>query len=119
MTLGFNHVQFLEGTQHDSQHTHQRKRELSLRTEDEMVDSESVSVIPAQVGFLSIYNPSLGPTDETLQDQIVYYYSSQSTRSPQRENASSTTPPPKEQRDDTNEKLRKIGLAQGMVNFSK
>ncbi|EED12781.1 hypothetical protein TSTA_052990 [Talaromyces stipitatus ATCC 10500] len=88
-----------------------------------MIDHESLSVIPAQVGFLTIYNPSLGTTDETLQDQIVFYYSSsqQASRSSNSANALSTSPDPEQQRskDDTNERLRKIGLAQGMVNFAK
>ncbi|OKL58936.1 hypothetical protein UA08_05645 [Talaromyces atroroseus] len=87
-----------------------------VHPEHEMVDNESVSVVPAQLGFLSIYNPSLGPTDETIQDQIVFYYSSHTTRSPQKENVS---PLPGEYKDGTNERLRKIGLAQGMVNFAK
>lgn len=87
-----------------------------------MIDSESLSVIPAQLGFLTIYNPSLGTTDETLQDQIVFYYSSsqQASRPSNSANASSTsTATEQHSKDDTNERLRKIGLAQGMVNFAK
>lgn len=88
-----------------------------------MTDNESLSVIPAQLGFLTIYNPSLGTTDETLQDQIVFYYSSeqQTNRSSNGANASSTSPTPEQQnnKNDTNERLRRIGLAQGMVNFAK
>lgn len=84
-----------------------------------MIDGESVSVIPAQLGFLTIYNPSLGPTDETLQDQIVFYYSSQIALPSQNKNGESNILPPEDHRDDTNERLRKIGLAQGMVNFAK
>ena len=34
--------------------------------------------VPAQLGFLAIYNPSLGTTDETLEQQIVYYFSTES-----------------------------------------
>ncbi|PCH05085.1 Protein of unknown function DUF1712 [Penicillium occitanis (nom. inval.)] len=88
-----------------------------------MIDNEPLSVIPAQLGFLTIYNPSLGTTDETLQDQIVFYYSSsqQGSRSSNSPNASSTSPATEQHnsKDDTNERLRKIGLAQGMVNFAK
>ncbi|EEA27824.1 hypothetical protein TMatcc_003882 [Talaromyces marneffei ATCC 18224] len=88
-----------------------------------MIDNESLSVIPAQLGFLTIYNPSLGTTDETLQDQIVFYYSSsqQISRSSNGANASSTGPASEQHsnKEDTNERLRKIGLAQGMVNFAK
>jgi hypothetical protein len=88
-----------------------------------MIDNESFSVVPAQLGFLTIYNPSLGTTDETLQDQIVFYYSSsqQTSRSSNSASASLTSPAPEQHsnKDDTNERLRKIGLAQGMVNFAK
>ena len=88
-----------------------------------MIDSESLSVIPAQLGFLTIYNPSLGTTDETLQDQIVFYYSAlqQTSRSSNSVNAPSagTATEQHSSKDDTNERLRKIGLAQGMVNFAR
>lgn len=33
-------------------------------------------IVPAQLGFLAIYNPGLGATDETVDDQIVYYAAS-------------------------------------------
>src|SRR4051812_33161965 len=33
------------------------------------------SVVPAQLAFLAIYNPTLGPTDETFADQLVFWYS--------------------------------------------
>lgn len=87
-----------------------------------MVD-ESLSVVPAQLAFLTIYNPSLGTTDETLQDQIVFYYSSsqQASRTSNGANASPNSPSTEQQgiKDDINGRLRKIGLAQGMVNFAK
>lgn len=82
-----------------------------------MPEEELVSVIPAQLGFLAIYNPSLGPTDETLAEQIVFYSSKnsrdRSSRSAQREDSAT------EQNEDENEKLRRIGLAQGIVGFAK
>lgn len=81
----------------------------------DMNDYESLSVIPAQLGFLTIYNPSLGTTDETLQDQIVYYYSA-ANRSL---NGDGLSTDQQKNKDDINERLRKIGLAQGMVNFAK
>ena len=40
-----------------------------------MPDTETDSVIPAQLSYLAIYNPTLGPTDETFEDQIVFYVS--------------------------------------------
>ncbi|OLL26420.1 Vacuolar fusion protein CCZ1 [Neolecta irregularis DAH-3] len=49
--------------------------------------------------YFSIFNPSLGTTDETLLRQILFYYS----------------PIPVS----INEKLRRVGLAQGMVEFAR
>lgn len=70
----------------------------------------SASVIPAQLGFLAIYNPSLGTTDETLHEQILYYTSKDARRRSR----------PKElSKEEQNERLRQIGLAQGMVDFGK
>ena len=76
------------------------------------------AVIPAQLSFIAIYNPSLGNTDETLHEQIVYYHhakakQSGTTRQPENDRTS------EESRNIENEKLRQIGLAQGMVEFSK
>lgn len=73
------------------------------------------TIKPAQLSFLAIYNPSLGQSDETLHDQIVYYYSRKLRESKKPSNASSE----QQNREDGNEKLRQIGLAQGMVEFAK
>lgn len=71
---------------------------------------------PAQLDFFAIYSPALGPTDETLPDQLVYYYAHQSQK-PQ------NTDPKSEgnelTREEQNEQLRNIGLAQGMVSFAQ
>src|SRR2546430_16384794 len=75
------------------------------------------SVIPAQLAFLAIYNPSLGRTDETLQDQIVYY-SSRKTKSKHRHQKGSEGAGGSETAE-KNERLRQVGLAQGMVEFAK
>lgn len=82
-----------------------------------MPEGEPVSVTPAQLSFLAIYNPSLGTTDETLSDQIVFY-SSKSSRLRQKSNSFNDTPSG-DDKDDTNERLRQVGLAQGMVKFAK
>lgn len=82
-----------------------------------MPDDDLSSVVPAQLSFLAIYNPSLGPTDETLHNQIVFY-SSKSTRLKQSKglvNDSTYL----DDKDGENERLRQVGLAQGMVNFAK
>ena len=76
-----------------------------------------LSVIPAQLSFLSIYNPSLGTGDDSIRDQIVFY-SSQSTRS-RRVRQSQPDGEANNEKEEENEKLRQVGLAQGMVDFAK
>ena len=74
-------------------------------------------VVPAQLSFLSIYNPSLGTSDDTIHEQIVFFYpkpgstrSKHDVRNPAAE---------RELREQENEKLRQVGLAQGMVSFAR
>ncbi|KAI0881724.1 uncharacterized protein GGS22DRAFT_55435 [Annulohypoxylon maeteangense] len=76
------------------------------------------TVVPAQLGFLAIYNPSLGTTDETLDDQIVYY-ASVNTQTKKRRHRSRGKPIDSISQEERNERLRQIGLAQGMVEFSR
>ncbi|KAK2741795.1 hypothetical protein FQN55_008169 [Onygenales sp. PD_40] len=94
---------------------HATDKRLSIQ--NAMPAKEPSSVIPAQLAFLTIYNPSLGSTDETLPDQIVFYSSrkgsTRSSRSTQRGDSND------EEKVDGNEKLRQIGLAQGMVSFAR
>ncbi|OAA42252.1 hypothetical protein NOR_05101 [Metarhizium rileyi] len=77
------------------------------------------TVVPAQLGFLAIFNPSLGNTDDTIDDQIVYYASD--TTQPTRKLRRRTRGRPTEaiSQDERHERLRQIGLAQGMINFSR
>ena len=82
-----------------------------------MPESDFSLVVPAQLSFLTIYNPLLGPTDETITDQIVFY-TSQSSRS-RRNETSSIDVDAEESRDEWNQRLRQIGLSQGMVNFAR
>jgi len=70
-------------------------------------------VLPAQLSFLAIYNPSLGITDETFENQILFWWSKVS-----RARKKNHAPDPQAQEQE-NEKLRQIGLAQGMVDFAK
>lgn len=86
----------------------------------------AAAAVPAQLGFLAIYNPSLGTTDETMEDQIVYYSSvaSPSSSSSKKQRRSSFPDPnagssTSSSREDRNERLRQIGLAQGMVEFGR
>ena len=73
-------------------------------------------VIPAQLSFLAIYNQSLGANDETFQDQIIFWYSK--TVRARRRNGQDAELERKHQQEE-NEKLRQIGLAQGMIDFAK
>ncbi|RAL09492.1 uncharacterized protein BO97DRAFT_374549 [Aspergillus homomorphus CBS 101889] len=82
-----------------------------------MSDNVSASVTPAQLSFLTIYNPRLGPTDETIQNQIVFY-TSRAEHSRQRDGQLSETGA-KESSDEWNDRLRQIGLAQGIVGFAR
>jgi INTU/CCZ1/HPS4 family protein len=80
---------------------------------------------PAQLGFLAIFNPSLGRTDETIDDQIVYYASipvlskRQRRKRSGRGSAAWRNPTAAVSQAERNERLRQIGLAQGMVEFAR
>lgn len=73
------------------------------------------AVKPAQLAFLTLYNPSLGQTDENIDDQVVYHYNTK-YRELKKTNGSLS---PEQEREEKNEKLRQIGLAQGMIEFAK
>lgn len=74
-------------------------------------------VVPAQLSFLAIYNPELGRSDETFHNQIVFYYS-KAAKARSKINGTDTHAE-KELREQENEKLRQVGLAQGMVGFAR
>ncbi|KAI1274008.1 hypothetical protein F5Y07DRAFT_374743 [Xylaria sp. FL0933] len=80
--------------------------------------SSQTAIVPAQLGFLAIFNPSLGTTDETIDDQIVYY-ASVNTQSQKRRHRSRGKPTADISQEERNERLRQIGLAQGMVEFGR
>jgi hypothetical protein len=82
-----------------------------------MPDTETDSVTPAQLSYLAIYNPTLGPTDETLEDQIVFYTSRSGDL--RQDDATVEQDGSPSSGDDKNERLRQIGLAQGMVSFAR
>ena len=74
-------------------------------------------IVPAHLSFLAIYNPELGPTDDTFQDQVVFWFSK--AAKDRRRQGKQDGDAQKEVQDEENEKLRQIGLAQGMINFAK
>ncbi|QDS76323.1 hypothetical protein FKW77_002542 [Venturia effusa] len=73
-------------------------------------------VVPAQLSFLAIYNPSLGITDDTFENQILFWWSKASR---DRKRSASNPQLANQTQEQENEKLRQIGLAQGMVDFAK
>ena len=88
----------------------------------------SASVVPAQLSFLTIYNPSFGDTDETAYDQIVYFHEKRDNVGQSRygDGKTQTGGPASKDADQShrqdyerNERLRKVGLARGMVEFAK
>jgi hypothetical protein len=85
-------------------------------------------VVPAQLAFLTIYNPSFGDTDETAYDQIFYYFSPRDLERRRQDKhvisrvdevAEGKPMRPVSQEEEHNERLRKVGLARGMVEFAK
>lgn len=78
-------------------------------------------VVPARLSFLAIYNPSLGLTDETFGDQLVFWYSRKAgdAQAAARKNTQDGQVEDDVLREEENEKLRQIGLAQGMVDFAR
>jgi hypothetical protein len=53
----------------------------------------------ATLSYFCVYNPSLGPTEETAKDQILYY------------TAKKVVP--------ADIKMKQVGLAQALVNFTR
>jgi hypothetical protein len=78
-------------------------------------------IIPAHLSLLALYNPTLGTTDETFQDQVVFYYSHAAQKKKRKELGieGQGGPDDADLQKEENEKLRQIGLAQGMVHFAK
>ncbi|KAG6015872.1 hypothetical protein E4U43_004650 [Claviceps pusilla] len=83
------------------------------------------AIVPAQLGFLAIFNPCLGNTDDTLDDQIVYYASDSTRNTQQAQHTGSKRrrtrgrPVDAISQDERNERLRQIGLAQAIISFSR
>lgn len=84
-----------------------------------MAGSTAGAIVPAQLGFLAIFNPSLGYTDETVEDQIVYYASVTTQSSPHKRRRARGRPTADISQEERNERLRQIGLAQGMASFGR
>ena len=79
--------------------------------------SRRTGVVPACLSFLAIYNPSLSKSEDSLDEQIVYYHSKSDRQRVERGLYGSGQDA--RAGEDRNERLRQIGLAQGMVAFAK
>lgn len=79
---------------------------------------ERAGVVPATLSFLAIYNPTLSSSDETFEEQILYYYSKPNDGQA-KDRGGAATDRHKDTKEEKDEKLRQIGLAQGMVSFAK
>jgi hypothetical protein len=82
-----------------------------------MSSTQIPRVVPAQLSFLAIYSPSLGDSDETFHKQIVFYYAKAAKKREKLSNGDAQAE--KDLREEENEKLRQVGLAQGMVGFAR
>lgn len=71
---------------------------------------------PARVESLTIFRPSLGATEETQRDQIVFHYVASKRHYPTGKDDSSASGTEKEVQ---NQALRQVGLARGMNAFAK
>lgn len=81
------------------------------------IPRSATSVVPAQLAFIAIYNPSLGPsTEDSLDDQIVYYFNRKRSRRKRRKDLDVEHVDDNEEK---NERSRQVGLAQGMVQFAR
>lgn len=78
---------------------------------------QRAGVVPACLSFLAIYNPSLGNSEDSLNDQIVYYYSKPEGQ--ETETVANDSAQEEQDGQEKNKRLRQIGLAQGMVEFAK
>lgn len=63
-----------------------------------------VEPLLGDLSYICIYNPTLDPAEKSLSDQIVFFYGGQNDK---------TNPVP------IQTQLRYIGLAQGVIEFSK
>ena len=79
---------------------------------------QRAGVVPAALSFLTIYNPSLSDSDETFQDQILYYYT-KPNQARKKKQGNGDDEEADESKEEKNEKMRQVGLAQGMVGFAK
>lgn len=85
-----------------------------------MSSTDIPKVVPAQLSFLAIYNPSLSSSDEDVHKQIVFYHSKASKSKPKEQGkGTSTQDETQAHNKERDEQLLQVGLAQGMVGFAR
>jgi hypothetical protein len=83
-------------------------------------NSSSATTTTTTVPFLSslyIYNPSLGQTDATVHEQLIFHYSPNTPNNVPPKPAPTDPVPAASQ--ELHKQLRAIGLAQGIVQFAR
>ena len=81
-------------------------------------EEELGDIVPAHLHFLAIFNPELGQTEETEKQQILFYWS-KSLKSRKRAEAGTSHDSDNYGHQQNHERMRQVGLAQGMVNFAR
>lgn len=81
------------------------------------IEDEQDTIVPAHLNYLTIYSPNinLGEADEN--DQILFKYSAAPNRKLQKGRRDGDTDHVQDV--EGQEHLRRVGLAQGMVNFAR
>ena len=81
-------------------------------------DTDIEDIIPAHLDFLAIFSPELGQNEKTENEQIVFYWSKSAKcrKGKTQQHAEQLT---KQTAEEEHERMRQIGLAQGMVSFAR
>lgn len=79
---------------------------------------QNARIKPASLDFLTIFNPALGVDEASQRDQIVFYYS-EAGDDVQAEKDKGTAASQREAHEKQNERLRQVGLAQGLIEFAR
>jgi hypothetical protein len=84
-------------------------------------NSPQTAVVPAQLAFLTIYNPAFGATEGAEYEQIFFYHSraDDDDRKISKNATAGSGDKQHNQEEEQNERLRQVGLARGMIEFAK
>jgi len=73
------------------------------------------TVKPASLNFLTIFSPALGVDEASQRNQILFYHSAADSAERERSAASQQ----EDLHEKQNERLRQVGLAQGLIAFAR